>query len=218
MNRNKLFTIVTVVGLFAIFISLIAMMVLTPSTKEKSSSLYKKETQALGESPLKISTDFVLKTTSNEKFDSKTLRGKFLFIYFGSTHCPNVCLPHLVKMKHVLNVLRKQQSDNLIKFIFITADPTQDTPAHLSSYFKNIDSRIIPLSGKKDEVNTVLKNFKVYKTLFGDKTEATHSGCALVTPSPFYFIGKDGDLIKRYNPHRSSVDIAKNISHYIKMS
>jgi cytochrome oxidase Cu insertion factor (SCO1/SenC/PrrC family) len=223
MNKNKLFTIIAAISLLIVFVSLLFMMVLAPSVKEKTNPLYKKENQTPENAPVKVLTNFVLKTTLNTELNSRTLRGKFLFIYFGSTHCPNICLPHLLEMQNIIRML--QSKKNSIKFLFITTDPEKDTAVYLHNYFKTLDSNIIPLTGTKDQISKVLKNFRVYKTLFGDKTQ-THSDvieteqqtCSIVTPAPFHFIGKDGDLIKYYNHHISSDNITRDISHYIKVS
>jgi protein SCO1/2 len=224
MKKKKLFATIAIVALLTISISLISMMSLTPSFKEISGSLYKKESQTF-ENHTNISTDFILKTTKGKELSSQALRGKFLLVYFGSSYCPNTSLPHIIEMQNILQKLYKKYAKGIIEFLFITADPTKDTQDHLSDYFKRFDARIIALTGDEDKTNKVLKNFKAYDILFKDKVKTSQSEgisaepiCIITGSSPFYFIGKDGELIKHYNPYSTSLSIAKDILHYIKVS
>jgi protein SCO1/2 len=226
MNKNKLFTIITVASLLTVSISLISMMSLTPSIKDKNSHSYKKDKRSLEGIHSKISTDFILKTTSGEEFRSNSLRGKFILIYFGSTYCPSISVPHLIEMQNILDKLNaKHGNDDSVKFLFITADPTNDTQKHLHDYFKKLDSKIIPLTGEKEKINKLLKNFKAHDILFKDKIktqsveeESQQPACIISAPSPFYLIGKDGEFIKNYNPKSTSLSIAENILHYMAVS
>ena len=186
-------------------------MLLIPSFKERSSPLYNQENQSPENAPVKISTNFSLRTASNRELNSKTLRGKFLLIYFGNTHYQNICLPHLTKMQNILQIIRKKQ--NSIKFLFITTNPEKDTVEYLHNYFMEMDPNIIPLTGTKDQINRVLKKFNIYQTCI-DLDKAKQQNCSI----PFYLIGKDGDLIKNYDNNIPSKDIAKDIAHYIKVS
>ena len=223
MNKNKLFVIISIVSFLTIFVSLISMMILTPSTK-KNTFLYKGKNQATN-MPIEISTDFILKTISNKAFNSKTLRDQFILIYFGSTYCPHTCLPNLIKMKSISTLLEKQYNSDPIKFIFITADPKKDTSEHLNKYFQKLNAQIIPLTGTESEIELVLKNFQAYKILFSNRntmelkeSKTLQPTCILSTPAPFYLIDKHGEFIKNYNLHSASLNIAKDISHYMKVS
>jgi protein SCO1/2 len=223
MSKNKLFIAIAGISLFTIFASLISMMILTPSAKEKNTSLYNRERQEIENLQAKISSDFTLKTASNQEFNSKTLRGKFVLIYFGSTYCPSISLPDLLKLKTIIDSLGKSHTKGLIDFIFITADPMQDTKERLNSYFKELDPRIIPLTGDKDQIELVLKNYKVRNFLFAEKPEpqteeTAPSQCILTAPAPFYLIGKDGELIKTYKTYSTGLSMSKDILHYIKVS
>ncbi|NRA74102.1 MAG: SCO family protein [Rickettsiales bacterium] len=221
MNKYKLFKIISVISSLIILISLISIMVLTPSVKKNNI----KQNQIDENNPFAISTNFTLKTISNNHLSSDTLRGKFIFIYFGSTYCPHICLPNLVKMKTILTLLKNQHNNNLIEFIFITTDPKNDTSEHLKNYFNKLEPKIIPLTGTKEQIDLVLKNFKVYRTLFNnntlDKSQKNKIGttdCNISASSPFYLIDQNGKLIKRYNSYSASLNVAKDISHYIKIS
>lgn len=79
---------------------------------------------------------FCLTSNTGQVFDSKTIKGKYQLIYFGFTHCPDICPEELEKLGKVIKGLEELKRDNLIVPIFVTCDPKRDGPEELTYYLK----------------------------------------------------------------------------------
>ncbi|WP_298556962.1 SCO family protein [Streptomyces luteogriseus] len=91
--------------------------------------------------------DLVLTDTQGKKYDlRKETAGKPTLIYFGYTHCPDVCPLTMNNLAVAKKQLPKAEQDDL-RVVFVTTDPKRDTPAELGKWLKGIDSRFVGLTG-----------------------------------------------------------------------
>jgi protein SCO1/2 len=104
--------------------------------------------------------DFTLIDQFGRPFTLSSVKGKAVLIYFGYTHCPDVCPLVLSKFKQVMERLGPD-ADRVV-FIFITVDPERDTPEVMRKYISYYTDRIVGLSGSPDEVNDVLNLYGVF--------------------------------------------------------
>ncbi|MFF7370096.1 SCO family protein [Streptomyces tricolor] len=89
----------------------------------------------------------VLTDTRGKKYDlRKETKGHPTLVYFGYTHCPDVCPTTMSNLAVAMKALPKDQQDDL-RVVFVTTDPGRDTPAELGKWLKGIDSRFIGLTG-----------------------------------------------------------------------
>lgn len=87
-------------------------------------------------------------------------RGKILLVYFGYTYCPDVCP---MALEHMTKALQKLGRDrDKIKVLFVSVDPARDTSEILKLYSTNFDPNIVMLTGTEEEVQTVMRQYKVY--------------------------------------------------------
>lgn len=86
--------------------------------------------------------------------------GKPTLVFFGFTHCPEVCPTTLFELTTLLGKLGPE-ADKL-NILFVSVDPERDTPAQLSLYLQSFDPRIVGLSGTQEEVDAALKAYKAY--------------------------------------------------------
>jgi len=112
--------------------------------------------------------DFTLIDKSGETVTDKDFAGKVMLVYFGFTHCPDVCPGDIGVISATLNELG--DSADAVAPIFISVDPERDTPQALSDYFA-FDERIIALTGSV-EASAAARN--AYK-LFAQKVELPDS-------------------------------------------
>lgn len=87
-------------------------------------------------------------------------RGKVVIVFFGYTHCPDVCPTTLVELKQVMQKLGADA--DRVQVIFITLDPERDTAKVLSQYVPAFDPRFLGLYGDADATMKTAKEFKVY--------------------------------------------------------
>ncbi|MDN3023784.1 SCO family protein [Streptomyces sp. S.PB5] len=91
--------------------------------------------------------DLVLTDTSGKKYDLREqTKGRPTLIYFGYTHCPDVCPLTMNNIAVAKKQLSKAQQDEL-RVVFVTTDPDRDTPAALGKWLKGIDAQVVGLTG-----------------------------------------------------------------------
>lgn len=109
-------------------------------------------------------------------------RGKVVLLYFGYTHCPDVCPLTLVHLHTVLQKMGKAADD--VRVLFVTVDPARDTPAVLHQYVTAFDPRVVGLTGTQDAIGQLAKRYRAFykpETPKGDGDyDVTHSSAIYV--------------------------------------
>ena len=101
--------------------------------------------------------DFILRAAAGP-LDTKTLRGKVLLVYFGYTHCPDVCPASLAAGAQALNTLSPEERSK-VRLIMVSVDPERDTPERLKEYTAYFHPEMIGVTGSAEEIATVAKAF-----------------------------------------------------------
>jgi protein SCO1/2 len=107
-----------------------------------------------------IGGPFTLVATDGETVSDQTYRGKWLLIYFGYTYCPDACPTALNSISLALERLGSQAND--LQPLFVTVDPDRDTRETMVKYLTSFDSRIIGLTGTKEQIDSVIKEYRLY--------------------------------------------------------
>jgi protein SCO1/2 len=103
---------------------------------------------------------FQLTNDLGKPVTAATYRGKVVVLYFGYTHCPDVCPLTLVHLHTVLQKLGKDAGD--VRVLFVTVDPARDTVPVLHQYVTAFDPRIVGLTGTQDEIAKLAKRYRAY--------------------------------------------------------
>lgn len=103
--------------------------------------------------------DFALVDKSGAAVRDEDFSGKIMLVYFGFTHCPDVCPGDIGVMSAALNELGDEAA--AVAPVFISVDPERDTPAALAEYFA-FDERIIPLTGGTEAAEAARNAFKLF--------------------------------------------------------
>jgi protein SCO1 len=109
-------------------------------------------------------------------------RGKVIVMFFGFTHCPDVCPTTLAEQAEVLKILG--DSAKRVQILFVTVDPERDTPEVLAGYVTAFNPSFIGLTGSLEQIDTVAREFKI----FYQKTEGARPGMYSVDHSAGTFI------------------------------
>lgn len=108
-----------------------------------------------------IGGPFHLVNQNGKPFSDADLKGKWDLVFFGYTHCPDICPTTLNELSLALDKLGKKEAGE-VKVVFISVDPERDTPAVLKSYVESFDAPIIALTGTDAEVKQAAKDYHVY--------------------------------------------------------
>lgn len=87
-------------------------------------------------------------------------KGKLVVMFFGFTHCPDVCPTSMLDLKNSMKLLGGKANE--VQVLFVTVDPERDTQEVLAKFVPSFDERFIGLRGNAEETAATLKNFKVY--------------------------------------------------------
>jgi len=105
----------------------------------------------------KVVADFSLTDTSGRPFTRRELAGTPTLVFFGFTHCPDVCPTTLLKLAQ----LRKRAALARLRVVFISVDPQRDTPALLATYVHAFDPQFEGLTGDSASIARIAANFGV---------------------------------------------------------
>lgn len=122
---------------------------------------------------------FALVADNGRPMDQDALRGKVVMVFFGYTHCPDICPTTLAKLSAVLKTLGPVAND--ARIAFISVDPARDDPASMHAYVDAFDAaHAIGLSGSGDAIEDLARRYRVaYAAERRDAAgqyEVTHSG------------------------------------------
>lgn len=101
--------------------------------------------------------DFVLRSADGP-MDTRALRGKVLLIYFGYTHCPDVCPASLAAAAQALNTLSAEERTK-VRLIMVSVDPERDTPERLKEYAAYFHPEMIGVTGTPEEIAATARSF-----------------------------------------------------------
>src|SRR5215470_7477250 len=116
--------------------------------------------EALLEGREPVGGPFDLVDQGGQRRTDADFRGKLVLIYFGYTHCPDVCPTELQAMSLALDMLGT--ADEAVQPLFITVDPERDTPAHLADYVTAFHPQLVALTGPDAAIRKVALAYKVY--------------------------------------------------------
>ena len=103
---------------------------------------------------------FTLVDQNGEAITEAAFRGSPSAVFFGFTHCPEVCPTTLFELDGWLKQLGDEGKD--INAFFVTVDPERDTPEVIGSYVTNVSDRITGVSGEPEKVLAMAKAFGIY--------------------------------------------------------
>ena len=103
---------------------------------------------------------FTLVSQTGQPITERALRGKPTALFFGFTHCPEVCPTTLFELGGWMEKVDPQ--GNKLQAYFVTVDPERDTPEIMNEYVSNVSKRITGISGPPDKIAEVIKGFRVY--------------------------------------------------------
>jgi protein SCO1/2 len=156
-----------------------------------------------------IGGPFHLTDQNGKPVSHADMQGKPFLVFFGFTHCPDVCPTTLFE---VSEVFRRLGGDaDKARALFITVDPDRDSPDKLKDYMQSFDPRIIGLTGDADGIAGALKAYRVYARKIPLKDgDYTMDHTAIV-----YLMDKDGRFVAPFNLKRGADAAAAELRRHL---
>lgn len=160
----------------------------------------------------KEAPNFELHNHEGSKTHLADLKGEYVLITFGYTHCPDVCPTTLSALNRTLNELDSLQDD--VRVLFITVDPQRDTEKRLKEYIPFFNENFVGLTGDQESLEKIAKSYSVFYEKVDGESKA---GYFLNHTPSVYLIDPEGRLSLIYpydkvNPGK----IARDIRHLNK--
>jgi protein SCO1 len=159
--------------------------------------------------PAAIGGPFQLTDQGGQTVTEKSLEGKPTLIFFGFTHCPDVCPTSLFEISEVLRAMGPQAER--VNAYFISVDPERDTPAAMKDYLSSFDPHLKGLTGDPEVMAKVISEYRVYAKKVPLKDgDYTMDHTALV-----YLMDRDGRFVSPFNLKRTPEEAAAELKRYL---
>ena len=140
-------------------------------------------------------------------------RGKAVVVFFGFTHCPDICPTTLADAAQAMKALGKDAER--VQVLFVTVDPERDTPELLAKYVPAFDARFLGLTGDSAAVQKAAKEFRIYYEKRAGKTPGEYS----VDHSAQSFVLDPQGRLRLFVRHdRIAQDLAEDLRTLIRLS
>jgi protein SCO1/2 len=133
-----------------------------------------------------IDKPFTLTAADGQPFSTASLRGKPFAVFFGFTHCPDICPTTLAEMSGFLSQFGNEARD--LRVLFVTVDPERDTAAVMKDYMVNFDPRIIALTGTPAQIDRVRTAYGA----FAEKVSLPGGGYTMDHVASVYLMDRQG--------------------------
>jgi protein SCO1/2 len=155
-----------------------------------------------------IGGPFELIDQNGRTVSDRDLKGRPFLVFFGFTHCPDVCPTALFDVSEVLRALGPDADK--VNALFVTVDPERDTPDKLKDYLSSFDPHLRGLTGDPGAIAAVAKAYRVYVKKVPQENGYTMDHTAIV-----YLMDKDGRFVAPFNLKRRAADAAADLRKYL---
>lgn len=143
---------------------------------------------------------------NGKKRTMEDFKGKVVALFFGYTHCPDVCPTTMSDLKQTMKLLGDKADQ--VQVLFVTVDPQRDTQAVLAQFVPSFDPRFIGLWGSLQETAETLGNFKIYYSKVESKTKGDYT---IDHSAGMYVFDKTGKIRLYLDYGQKPADIASDL-------
>jgi protein SCO1 len=159
--------------------------------------------------PAAIGGPFQLTDQAGESVTDQNLKGRPTLIFFGFTHCPDVCPTSLFEISEVLRAMGKDA--DRVNAYFVSVDPERDTKAAMKDYLSSFDPHLKGLTGDPQAVAKVLSAYRVYAR----KVPLKHGDYTMDHTALIYLMDREGRFVSPFNMKRSPEQAASELKRYL---
>ncbi|WP_245433600.1 SCO family protein [Methylocystis hirsuta] len=155
-----------------------------------------------------IGGPFQLTAHTGQQVTEQDFLGRPFLVFFGYTHCPDICHTTLFEMSEIL---RAMGPDAKVGALFVTVDPERDTPEALKDYLSNFDPRIIGVTGPRASLDPVLREYRIFSKRAPGKDEDYSVDHTTVV----YLMDKKGHFVSPFNVARRPAEAARELERHL---
>jgi protein SCO1/2 len=152
---------------------------------------------------------FKLTDQNGKTITDADMKGHAFLVFFGFTHCPDVCPTTLFDVSEVFRSLGPDGKD--VRALFITVDPERDTPAVMKDYLSSFDPRIVGVTGDDASIKAAEKAYRVY----AKKVPLDGGGYTMDHTAIVYLMNKDGHFVAPFSLKRRPEESAADLKRYL---
>jgi len=154
---------------------------------------------------------FKLVDQNSKPITEQDMKGRPFLVFFGFTHCPDVCPTTLFEVSEIFRALGPDAGAKDIRGLFVTVDPERDTPAVLKDYLSSFDPRVIGVTGDVASIAAVEKSYRVY----AKKVPLDGGGYTMDHTALVYLMDKTGRFVAPFNIKRRPEEAAADLKKYL---
>ncbi|NXD73843.1 SCO2 protein, partial [Eolophus roseicapillus] len=157
--------------------------------------------------------DFALRDQAGARRAKSDFAGQWLLLYFGFTHCPDVCPAALQRLSQAVAALERDPALPPLQPLFITVDPERDDEAALRRYLSDFHPRLLGLTGTAEEVRAAAAAFRVYSSAGPRDADGDY----IVDHSVLiYLLGPDGLFLDCYGSSKSAEELERSVRRHMR--
>jgi len=159
--------------------------------------------------PAAIGGPFQLTDQSGATVTDKNLVGRPTLIFFGFTHCPDVCPTALFEISEILRAMGKDA--DRVNAYFISVDPERDSREAMKDYLSSFDPHLKGLTGDPEAIAKVLSAYRVY----AKKVPLKDGDYTMDHTALTYLMDRDGRFVAPFNLNRTPDEAAADLKKYL---
>jgi protein SCO1/2 len=162
-----------------------------------------------GPGPSAIGGPFTLIDQDGKPITDQDMKGRPFLVFFGYTHCPDICPTTLFDVSELMRALGKDA--DRAAALFITVDPERDTPAVIKDYLSSFDPHLRGATGDQKAIDTAEKAYRVY----AKKVPADHGDYSVDHTALVYLMDKQGRFVAPFSLKRRPEEAAADLRRYM---
>jgi protein SCO1 len=143
----------------------------------------------------------------------RDFRGRHMLIFFGFTHCPDICPAELQVISQSLDALGAD-ADKVVP-IFVTVDPERDTPEVMGEYVKNFGTRFVGLTGSPEAIAEAAKAYRVAFSQFEYKRQDGEYSYSVDHTTLAYLMSPEGEYVTHFNYGTPADKMTETLRRYL---
>ncbi len=157
-------------------------------------------------------SDFTLNAAAGKQVSLSDYKGKVVLLYFGYTHCPDVCPTTLADLRVAISELGEAAND--IQVIMVSVDPERDSPEWLADYVHRFDDRFLGVTGPLDRITQLATAYDIH---FHKHEGSVATGYLIDHSAKVLVIDRQGDLRMFFPFGETSEEMAEDIQYMLSL-